>query len=414
MSVESLPEAVPAEARVAPAPLCVLQVLPRLQSGSAEVAALSIVRDLAAAGHAAWIVASGTRLDEEVAAAGGRVLRLDVSSGNPWVMLRNALKLRVLVRRQGIDILHAWDRAGAWSTWLAARLSRTAFVTTCLKGYAEPGRLKRFYTSVMARGDRVLTMSEPIAELIHDRYGTPWDRLRVVQHGLDLARFDPGSVTPDRRFALRQAWGVGPATRVILLVGRLAPRKGAHVLVHAASRLKQRGLKDFVCVLVGADQDSGVYATDLWDLILSTDTADVVRFGGFCADMPAAYAAATVVVTAAIEAEGLQLPVIEAQAMGVPVIASDLSAGPDALLAAPRVAEDRAAGIVVRSGDEAGLAAAMIAVLARPDAARRAMGTRGRAFVVDQFAADAPSARMVDIYADLVAGRRPPVAKGPR
>jgi glycosyltransferase involved in cell wall biosynthesis len=385
--------------------MVVAQILPRLQAGSAEVAALAIVRDLAAGGHRAIVVSGIARLDREVPAAGGTHIRLDLASRNPFAMLRDAWRLRDLVRREQIDVLHAWGRAGAWSSWLAARLTGARFVTTYHKGYTEPNIAKRFYNSVMVRGDRVMAMSESIAELIHDRYGTPWDRIHVIQPSLDLERFDPAAVTPDRRDALRRLWGLDHTTRLILLVGRLAPRKGAHVLVHAARRLKARGVKDFVCILVGADQDTSTYAGDLWDLILTTDTADIVRFGGFCDDMPAAYAISTVVVTAAIQAEGLQLPVIEAQAMGVPVIASDLSAGPDALLAVPRVADERAAGYVVKAGDEAGLAAALFGLLARPEPARQAMGARGRAWVTGDLSDGGASGRQIDVYARLVSPR---------
>jgi glycosyltransferase involved in cell wall biosynthesis len=390
--------------------MTVAQVLPRLQSGSAEIAALSTVRALVAAGHRAVVVSGGGRLDAAVEQAGGRHVRMDMASQYPWMMLRNALALRAMVRREGVDVLHAWGRAPAWSSWLAARLAGISFVTTYHKGYNETNPLKRIYNGVMARGDRVVAMSESIAELIHDRYGTPWDRIRVAQPDLDLSGFDPDAIAPERIEALRTAWGAEPQTRIVLLVGRLTLRKGAHVLVHAARRLKERGIRDVLCVVLGEDQDRTRYAAEIWDLILSTETADIVRFGGYCEDMPAAYAAASLMVAAAVRAEGLQIPVVEAQAMRLPVIASDLSAGPDVLLAAPRVAEDRAAGWLVKAGDEAGLAAAIVGALAKPAAVRQAMGERGRAWVEAQFIGKSMVGRLLDVYGEI---GRPSVARQP-
>ena len=89
------------------------------------------------------------------------------------------------------------------------------------------------------------------------------------------------------------------------MVGRMLRRKGHHVVVKAVHRLKERGLKDFVCVFAGEDQGRTRYTGELWDLVTETGTSDVVRLtGAVDDDMPAAYAAATVVVSASIQPEG--------------------------------------------------------------------------------------------------------------
>ena len=67
----------------------------------------------------------------------------------------------------------------------------------------------------------------------------------------------------------------------------------------------------------------------------------MVRLAGAVEDMPAAYAAATAVVSASVQPEGLQRAILEAQAMARPVVVSDLAAGPDAVLAPPAVPEER-------------------------------------------------------------------------
>ena len=111
----------------------------------------------------------------------------------------------------------------------------------------------------------------------------------------------------------------------------------------------------------------------------------MVRLAGAVDDMPAAYAAATVVVSAAVQPEGLQRAILEAQAMARPVVISDLAAGPEAVLAPPSVPEERMTGLRVPAGDEAALAAALIRLFSLTDAARAAIGTRGRAWVATHF-----------------------------
>src|SRR4029077_8548423 len=103
----------------------------------------------------------------------------------------------------------------------------------------------------------------------------------------------------------------------------------------AVHRLKERGLKDFVCVFVGEDQGRTRYTGELWDLISSTGAPDAARLVGETADIPAVYAAATVVFSAAVQPEGLQRAILEAQAMARPVVVSDLAAGPELVLAPP-------------------------------------------------------------------------------
>ena len=89
---------------------------------------------------------------------------------------------------------------------------------------------------------------------------------------------------------MRDAWGVRPDTKVILVVGRILRRKGHHVVVKAARRLKDMGLKDFLCVFVGEDRGRTRYTGELWDLVLSSGTMDVIRMAAPIDDMPAAYA----------------------------------------------------------------------------------------------------------------------------
>ena len=92
------------------------------------------------------------------------------------------------------DAIHALGRAGAWSAFIAARLRGIPFVTSWYKGFREQNIFKHFYNKIMTRGDRVIAVSEQLAQLINDRYGTPWERIAVVPCSIDLAQFDPANV----------------------------------------------------------------------------------------------------------------------------------------------------------------------------------------------------------------------------
>jgi len=382
-------------------PLTVLIVVPTLDVGAADVGALGLVRILKQAGHRAIVASQAGRLVADVTAAGGEFVPLDLASHNPLRILHNAAALNRIARDNRCHVIHALGRAAAWSAFLAARLRRIPFVTSWYKGFRDQNVLKHLYNGIMARGDRVVAVSEQIAQLINDRYGLPWQRIAVVPTNIDLTRFNPAEVGPERVEAIRRAWGVKRDTKVILIVGRIVRRKGHHVAVKAAKRLKDIGLNDFLCVFVGEDRGRTHYTGELWDLVLSTGTMDVIRMAAPVSDMPAAYAAAEVVVSAAVQPEGLQRTILEAQAMARPVVVSDLGAGPDVVLTPPAVPEGRITGLRFHAGDDAALTAALLRLFSLPEAIRRSIGVRGRDWVLGHFDRPVVARETLRLYGEI-------------
>jgi glycosyltransferase involved in cell wall biosynthesis len=400
-------------ARAVRDPIAVLIAVPTLDGGAADVGAVGLVRILTAAGHRAIVASQAGRLVTDVTAAGAEFVPLDLASNNPFRMLRSAAALNRIARERKCDVIHALGRSAAWSGYLAARRRGIPFVTSWYKGFRDQNIFKHLYNGVMARGDRVVAVSEQIAQLISDRYGTPWERITVVPSSIDFERFDPAEVARERVEAIRHSWGVKRDTKVILIVGRILRRKGHHVAVKAAKRLKAMGFKDFLCVFVGEDRGRTHYTGELWDLVLATGTMDVIRMAAPVADMAAAYAAAAVVVSAAVQPEGLQRAILEAQAMARPVIVSDLGAGPDVVLTPPAVPENRITGLRFHSGDDTALAATLLRLFSLPEPTRRAMGARGRDWVLGHFNAGAVAEQTLRLYGEI-AGRDKAPALVPR
>jgi len=386
--------------------LTVLVVAPSLHAGAAAAGAVELTRILAAAGHKPIVVSSGGRLVQDVTAAGAQFIAMNVASQNPVVMLRNAMAMVRLVRAHRCDVIHAHGRAPGWSAYFAAQRTGVAFLTTWYKGFREQNGLKRLYNSVMARGDHVIAPSDQIAELVNERYATPWERITVIPASVDLERFDPAAVSAARLDAVRRAWGVRHDARIILVAGRMLRRKGHHIVVEAVRRLKEMGVKDILCIFLGEPEGRTRYSGEVWDLVLATQTTDVIRMVGPTDDMPAAYAAASVVVSASTQPEGLQRAILEAQAMARPVVVSDLGAGPEVVLAPPAVSDDRMTGLRFSSGDAGALAAALIRLFSLP--ACSAIGARGRAWMAANFDVSAATIPTLSLYAEVARQRRHP------
>ncbi|MGH6902085.1 MAG: glycosyltransferase, partial [Geminicoccaceae bacterium] len=154
---EQLAPAPRTEIRTGPA---VLQILPRLDQRG-QRGTVDLARHLVERGWRALIASSGGAGEAELAKCGARSLRLPLDSSNPLTIRANIRRLQRVIRDRDIRLVHAHSRAPAWSAWYATRRSKVPFVTTIHGLYGQGyGILKRRYNAVMARGDRVIAVSD--------------------------------------------------------------------------------------------------------------------------------------------------------------------------------------------------------------------------------------------------------------
>jgi glycosyltransferase involved in cell wall biosynthesis len=370
----------------------VLQVLPSLVTGGVERGTIEITQAVVEAEGVALVASAGGPLVKSVERAGGRHITLPLDTKNPYAIWRNAARLEALIRAEKVAIVHARSRAPAWSAWLASRRTGVHFVTTYHGVYNEDVLLKRSYNAVMARGEIVIAASRYVAELIVFRHKVYPTRIRVIPRGVDPAVFDPAAVGPDRVARLVREWRLPDGVPTVVLPGRLTSWKGQPVLLAAIARLARR---DVCCVLVGSDQGRHRYSAQLVRQAERLGIADRVRLVGNCDDMPAALMLSDVVVHASVRPEAFGRVVIEAQAMGRPVIASDLG-GP------VETVRHGETGWRVPPDDPAALAAAIDAALALSEAERQALGQRAREAVQRGYTVQAMQDATLDVYEELL------------
>jgi glycosyltransferase involved in cell wall biosynthesis len=318
-------------------------------------------------------------------------------------MIVNARAMSRIVEDERVDLIHARSRAPAWSALAAAQRARVPFVTTYHGAYGETNPLKRFYNSVMARGDLVIANSTFTADLIVKRYGTSLRRIEVVHRGVDPGVFDPKRVSFDRIESIRQRWGVARNERVVLHPARLTRWKGQNTLIEAARELLLgRELTSTVFILAGDPQGRDRYVKSLHRQIAALSLGDRVRLVGHVDDMPAAYLAAWTTVIASIEPEAFGRTAVEAAAMGCPVIATNIGAPPETILAEPSVADDAMTGWLVPPDDARALAHCLTEALALAPAARVTIGNRAQRHARTQFTVEQMQSRTLAVYDRLL------------
>ena len=388
-----------------------LQVIPRLNAGGAEQTTLDIAAALAARGDVALVASEGGRMVEALRASGAHWLELPVASKNPLTILVNAARLTRLIRDRRVDIVHARSRAPAWSALIAARRTGVPLVTTYHGAYKQVGRLKAWYNSVMARGDRVIANSRFTADTVIRRCPEAAAHIVVIPRGTDLTRFDRAEVAPERIAALRQAWDLAAADRVVLLPARVSPIKGHKVLLAAVKLLADAGRADFKVAFAGDDEGRTAFVAELKAEIDHMGLADRVLFVGHCTDMPAALCLADVAVAPSLVPETFGRMAVEAQAVGCPAIVSNLGAFAETIAAPPETAPADRTGWRVKVGDPTDMAALLVAALDLTPAERAALAARGRDFVMARFALPVMVTSTLEVYDGLIADRaglRPP------
>jgi glycosyltransferase involved in cell wall biosynthesis len=390
-----------------PEGLTVLQVIPRMRAGGAELGCLQIAEALVKSGNRALVVSEGGQLVDGLLAIGAEHITMPVAGKSPVTLALNARRLARLIRTENVAIIHARSRAPAWSALVAARQTKIPFVTTYHSEYSERGKLKNLYNSVMARSDTVIAVSDYMAHLIRTRYKTPEERIAVIHRAFDPDKFNPATVTPDRIAQVRSQLNADGSRPVLLLAGRITPRKAQNFLVDALGILKKRGAEDVVCVFAG-EIEKPEFKAALEVQARELGVSHMLRFPGHVRDMAAAYTITNISLNIS-EQEGLPRVAIEAQAMGVPMIVSDTGPGREVALTAPDVAPHEASGLRVPYADPKSTADALQTMLNWTSSERKACGARGAQHVRSRFTLEQLTRKTLAVY-DTVLARR---AKNP-
>jgi glycosyltransferase involved in cell wall biosynthesis len=381
----------------------ILQIIPELDTGGAELSTIEIADAITSAGGRAIVLTEGGRLVQRLRDTGAEVQFFPAGAKMPFRLLWNAHRIANVIRRDGVDLVHARSRAPAWSALIAARRTGVPFVTTYHGAYSEKSDAKRLYNSVMARGDAVIANSHYTADLIRMRYGTPRAKLHVIYRGVDGRLFDPVNVAAERVNAVRKRWGIDDSKRVILHAARLTAWKGQKVVIEAAELLsRQRALDDTVFILAGDAQGRGGYRWSLAAQIHAAGLDERVRIVGHEDDMAAAFRVAHVAVVASVEPEAFGRAATEAQVMATPVIATDIGAPPETVLGRPGVAMNRATGWLVPPADPQRLAEALTEVLAMTADEHTRMGARARTHVLNAFSLKQMKQQTLQVYDALL------------
>lgn len=296
-------------------------------------------------------------------------------------------RLSRLIRRRGIQLVHANEFISNFIAFLAARAAGVPVIVNRVDlGHLRDGfgaRHRRVEKWISRHADGVCANAEGVRRLCIDEEGSEAERTFVVRNGLDLRRFD----------ALAAASLQGPLPEgrpLVAVVANLWPVKGHRTLIEAIARVHAQN-PGARFALVGDGPERSFLERRIADLRLD----GVVALLGTRYDVPAILARADAACLPS-HAEGLPNAIMEAMAASLPVAATAVGGTPELVIPGET-------GFLSPSGDPEGLADALLRLLADPDGARR-MGARGRRLVADAYSLDRLAAAHGAMYRAVLDG----------
>ncbi|MBX9977874.1 MAG: glycosyltransferase family 4 protein [Alphaproteobacteria bacterium] len=351
-----------------------LQVLPKMNQGGVEHATFDMAEALV----------STYKTKTYVASNGGELLdkphhfihiTAPLHSKNPLRMMQNAFILRKMIRSHGINIVHARSRAPAWSAWLACKMTGAIFVTTYHAAYKGKSFIKKLYNSVMARGHRVIAISDFIQNHVLKNY--PWANVQLIYEGIDT---DFYTSTTDTK------------NPVIFLPSRLSPIKGIHIALKAlAEVIKTHPNVKLMLIQTGKPN----YIKEIDTLIEKRHLNNHVIFIPPTSDLRPYYEKASIALMTSVVPEALGRISLEALAMKCLLIATAIGANPEICI-------DTKTGFLVPPGDYKKLALMMIYCLNLDDESKNSLYKRGRDHIEQHFSSNTMHQKTIELYESLL------------
>ncbi len=341
---------------------------------------LTLGEGLVKSGHKVLVASSGGDCAPRMEAVGIRHVTINIrtkSEAHPKLWLSLPL-LNSLVRREDINIIHAQTRVTQVLGAALSRLSKVAMITTC-HGFF---RSRWFRKTFPCWGEAVVAISKPVARHLIMDFAIPPEKIHLIFNGIDLNRFVMAN--DQQRRSVRQKWNIGD-TPLIGIIARLSDVKGINILIKAMPFiLKEVPLANLMIIGQGPQED--ILKKMTRDLSLTAH----VYFKNTINQTHEILCAFDVFAMPSLM-EGLGLSVMEAQACGIPVVASRVGGLVDLI-------EDGKNGYLVASNDVAALADRIIDVL-RDHQQAQLMAQQARLNIERHFSAQIMVQETLKLYA---------------
>jgi len=284
----------------------ILQILPELNVGGVETGTMDLAKYLVAKGHKSVVVSNGGALVDRLESEGSKHYILPVHKKNLFTVYLCIGKLVKIIQEEKIDIVHARSRVPAWIAFFACRKTEAHFLTTCHGYYST-----HFFSRVMGWGKMIIAISEVIGRHMVQDFTVPAENIRVIARSVDL-----------EKFSLPRAPKTDKKAFTVVMIGRITPLKGHPYFLRAMARVIHQLPSLKVQIIGDAPPKKQPYKDELVLLTKRLGIQAQVEFMGNRQDIPQLLSKADCLVLSTVTQEAFGRVIIEAQAAGVPVVAT--------------------------------------------------------------------------------------------
>lgn len=360
----------------------ILQILPELNCGGVETGTVDMAKYLVSHNHKAVVVSAGGGLVDALESCGAIHYRLEVNKKSLFSIIKCIDELAKIIQKENIEIVHARSRVPAWIAYFACRKTNVPFITTCHGYYS-----RHLFSQAMGWGKFVIAPSQAIGRHMIDDFLVPQERIRHIPRSVDIEKFT---------FAPPEA--KSRTEFVIAIIARLTPLKG-HTYFLKAMQKAARSIPSMKVWIVGeSPKGKPHYKDDLRLLVKRLGLAHMVEFLGECRDIPQLLSKVSLLVLSTTVPEAFGRVIIEAQAAGIPVVATKVGGVVD-------IIDDGVDGILVAPGDPEGMGDAVIRVL-RDQELSSALAKNGRLKVLSRFTLEKMAEKTIEVYREALVSKR--------
>ncbi len=366
----------------------VLFLTTHLNAGGITSYLLTLSKGMTERGVRVHIASSGGDLEDDFSALGVRLLNLNIrtkSELDPRIYCVLPL-LKQYIHRQEIDIIHAQTRITQVMGSCLSKMTKRPFVSTC-HGFFKPRFSRKMFP---CWGNAAVAISTAVQKHLRDDFKIAGERVRLIPSGIDIQMYAPAD--EDQKRQLRHKYDLGEAP-VLGIIARLSDVKGQDVLIDAMTKIREQ-VPDVKLIMAG----EGKMEPALRGMVKRLGLEQTVFF------YPLTYKVSEILPVLDIfvmpsRQEGLGLSIMEAQASGVPVVASRVGG-------IPSLIESGKTGFLVEPEDPAALAQTILGAL-RDKGRLAQIAKAGREFVRERCSADMMVEKTLTLYKSVISKTSP-------
>ncbi|NTU76398.1 MAG: glycosyltransferase family 4 protein [Alphaproteobacteria bacterium] len=371
----------------------VLHLLPDMELGMGTREVVDLAVQTHRGGWRPLVASSGGALVLEAERSAVRHTRMPLNRHHFVARWRSRVQLAALVQRERPALVHAHGFEVLSMAHSINLLHRLPILVDLTEPSAVTPRRRKLLQAMALRGARFRVPSDFMAQHLRQDFKLKTDFLYHIPPGIDMHWFDVARVTPERLHTLSQLWRLPELATIIVMATPLAPGFGHRELLEAMVQIQR---KDVFAVLVGDDRPAPGTRAEIEKLVTTLGLEGRVIMPEQCPDWPAACWLASLIVAANQTPRGQGIELLAAQAMGRPVIVTQIGANPE-------MVQSGATAWVVPPGDGKALAGALAEATGMTGTQRIDLALRTRDFIANMFPQTVWVESIFELYGAMLA-----------